>query len=262
MLEEQIAGIPRRPPRQVSDLPGLKWTSISSRTGLAFPIALVIFFCLFPLIVLYSEPSARLAYGHTEVADGRVVSVAASGCHGDGQSVTYAFTSRNTVEYRGTASVCSGSPYSDLAPGQAIPIKYLVADPSNNAIAGVMEGNQPPLAFFFLFPFMALLFIGPLFLPQVRELARARRIFRKGEIVQGKVVFVKRRSASSWPGWPGTSSTDIFVSYRLPSGATAEAKAWCNNDWLLNNLPPGAEVNIAVMAEKPKEAVLIEAFVR
>lgn len=60
MLEEQIAGIPRRPPRQVSDLPGLKWTSISSRTGLAFPIALVIFFCLFPLIVLYSEPSARL----------------------------------------------------------------------------------------------------------------------------------------------------------------------------------------------------------
>ncbi|HTY98262.1 MAG TPA: DUF3592 domain-containing protein [Rhodocyclaceae bacterium] len=262
MFEEQIARIPSHPPRQVSDLPGLKWTSVASRAGLVLPVALVLLFGLMPLLMFSSEPHGRLALGHAEVVEGRVVSVSANGCRGDGRQITYAFTPPNGLEYRGTASLCSGSAYSNLEPGQAVPIKYLVADPSNNAIAGTGEQDGPPLLFFAFFPLMALLFLGPMFLPQAREVFKARRIFRKGEIVQGKVIFVKRRTSATWPGWPGSSAVEVFIGYRLPSGAAAEAKAWCNNDWLLHHLAPGAGVSIAVMAGKPGEAVLIEGFVR
>ncbi len=103
----------------------------------------------------------------------------------------------------------------------------------------------------------------PAFVSQLRPLLRARHLFQNGRIVLGSVVFVKRKTNSSWwPGWPAPTTAEVYVTYRLPAGNIQEAKAWCNNDWLLNQLQPGGTVHIAVLSDRPNEAALLDAFVR
>jgi hypothetical protein len=75
LFEDQIARIPPRPPRRASELSGLRWSSLASRGGWVLPIALAALFTFMPLMIFSADPHARLAYGHTDVAKGRVVSV-------------------------------------------------------------------------------------------------------------------------------------------------------------------------------------------
>ena len=102
----------------------------------------------------------------------------------------------------------------------------------------------------------------PTLLSQIGPLLRARHLFQNGRITLASVVFVKRRSNSAWPGWPAATTAEVYITYRLAAGNIQEAKAWCNNDWLLNQLHPGGTVHIAVLSDRPNEAALLEAFVR
>ena len=54
----------------------------------------------------------------------------------------------------------------------------------------------------------------------------AGRLHRKG-------IFVTRKSIVSWPGWPGSTISDVFVSYQQGDGRQAETVASCANDWLI-----------------------------
>jgi hypothetical protein len=67
---------------------------------------------------------------------------------------------------------------------------------------------------------------------------------------------------ASWPGMQAGSSAEVYVEYQRPSNQREEWRAWCANDWLLNQLQPGAPVHIAYKDEEPDRVVLLEAFVR
>jgi hypothetical protein len=91
---------------------------------------------------------------------------------------------------------------------------------------------------------------------------RARQLYKKGVVVEGRVVFVKRRSATTWPGWPGSTTADVYVAYQTPNGGRAETVVGCSNDWLLNQFSPGATVHILLAPDASKRGALIEAFIR
>jgi len=263
MFEEDIARLPVDPPRVAALLPGLRISSAISRASLILPIVFVALFALLPLSIAFSDPQARLTLGHTEVVDGRIVTLRPNGCRGQGHQITYTFSPPTGVEYRATASLCPDSPYYELNTGDRVPVKYLASDPAINAIADASGADQPPFLLVFLFPIFALLMFLPAFVSQLRPLLRARHLFQNGRIVLGSVVFVKRKTNSSWwPGWPASITAEIYVTYRLPAGNIQEAKAWCDNDWFLNQLQPGGTVHIAVLSDRPNEAALLDAFVR
>ena len=80
-------------------------------------------------------------------------------------------------------------------------------------------------------------------------------------MVPGTVVFVKPQSSGPWPGWPPPTRVDVFVEVRMPTGDEREVRAFCDNDWLLAHLPPGAQVTVACHPTAAK-GVLVENYVR
>jgi hypothetical protein len=154
------------------------------------------------------------------------------------------------------------SPYYSAQPGDAIDVQFLVRDPSVNAPSGAKDPNAPPIALLFFFPLFVLVFFLPMFLPLVRETWRARRLFAKGRVTTARVIFVKRRTAISWPGWQGNTGSEVFLEYQRVAGNRAEARAWCANDWILNRLAPDAIVHIAYREDVPERAALLEAYLR
>lgn len=165
-------------------------------------------------------------------------------------------------EYRSVESVCGGSPYFNAAVGQLIPVRFLVSDPSVSAIAGERGGNPTPYLMFLLFPLFGLLFFAPFLLPQLRRVLRDQRLFRRGRVVRATVSFVKQNVTSSWPGWPGSAVSEVFVSFQSSSGVPLEARAACQDEWLLTHLSPGSAVHIAYLPSRPARAVLLEAYLR
>lgn len=261
MFEDQLAKLPLNPPRSPALLPGLRLSSAISKTWLSIPLFFAVMFTFMPLVILTADPKARLAFGRTETVEGHVVAVTTNECRGQGRQITYAFSPPRSPEYRATASFCPGSPYFDLGPGNTVPVEYLISDPSVSLIVG-QSRDRPPYLMFFLFPLFGALMFAPTFVPQMRDLLHARRCFKRGVVATGTVLFVKRGASWAWPGGLGASGADVFVAYQLPSGTGGEAKARCNNDWLLGHLSPGASVNIAFLPERPSRAALLEAYIR
>lgn len=263
MFEDQLDRIPAEPPRSSALLPGLRLGSAISRRSLIIPLAFVALLALMPLFLMFEDPKARLTLGRSETTSGKVVHVAeGDACRGRGREITYTFVPLRGPEYHASRSVRSGSPYFNVRPGDSIPVKFLVSDPSVSTIAGEAD-TDPGLYFaFFFFPLFAVLIFGPLFLPRLGQVFRDRRLFRRGRVAHGTVLFVKQSVASTWPGWPGWCVSEVFVGFQLPSGAAAEARATCQNDWLLQHLQAGAPVHIAYLPDRPSRAVLLEAYVR
>jgi len=113
-----------------------------------------------------------------------------------------------------------------------------------------------------IFPLFFLLVFSPMYFPQIREVMRARKLYKYGAVVQGKVIFVKKRNAATWPGWPGSSTADVYVAYQLPSGGRAEIVVSCANEWLLNQLSPGTTVHLLIAQNRTARGALLEAFIR
>ena len=263
MFEEELAGIPTHPPR-TGVLPGMRLSGAVPRSTLILLIAFVGFFAAMPLAIMNSDPKAKLGMGPSRTAQGRIISVTdVTGCRGSAsRRIVYVFTPESGNEFRGAGTVCEESPYYSAQVSDRIEIRYLRRDPTVNAIAGTDSGNEPPVFIFMLFPLFFLLLLSPLYLPQLREVMRARRLYKKGVLTQGTVVFVKMRSAGTWPGWPGSNTADVYVAYQPPSGGRVETVVCCTNDWLLNRLSPSVTVHILLPSEKAARGALVEAFIR
>jgi hypothetical protein len=262
VFDDQLANVPKQPPR-TGALPGMRFGAAIPRATPILLLAFILLFATLPLSIMNSDPKAKLALGPSTTIEGHVLSATdVSGCRGAAsRRIVYAFSAPSGNEFRGSVLVCEESSYYSAQAGDKIPIRYLTRDPTVNAVAGT-DQNEPPVFLFMIFPFFFLLMFSPLYFPQLREVMRARRLYRKGTLVQGKVVFVKRRSAATWPGWPGSSNADVYASYHLPSGETAETVAWCANDWLINQLSPGSTVHVLLPPDKSSRGALLEAYIR
>ena len=263
MFENELSTVPLNPPR-TGVLPGMRLGNAIPRSTYLVLFAFIVFFAAFPLTMMTADPTMKLGLGPSRTAEGHMLAVSdANGCRNSGsRQVVYAFVSESGHEFRGTSTLCQASPYYSAQPGDKIEVRYLVRDPSVNAVVGSNADNQPPLFPFLIFPLFFLLIFSPLYLPQLREVLRARRLYKTAALVQGQVVFVKRRNIGSWPGWPGTSSADVFVGYQLPGSGPAETLVSCSNEWLINKLSPGTPVHILLARDKAERGVLLEAYIR
>jgi hypothetical protein len=261
MFEAQLNQIPQNPPR-AELLPGLRIASVLPRAALLLPFFFfIIFFATVPLSVMHSDPATRLAWGPTKTSQGAVVSSTDTACRGStARRLIYSFAADHGGEFRGSATLCEGALYYTAQVGDSVQVQYLTSDPTVNVLRGT-PNNSPPLAIFMLMPLFLLAIILSMFLPQVRELLKARALFKRGRLASGEVLFVKKRASSYRTYWPGAASYEVFIEYQSGNGCR-EAVAWCANDWLVNQLPPGAKVHIAYSEDEPGKAALLEAFLR
>lgn len=261
LRDDELARIPAQPPRRADLLPGLRFSRAASPRMLALPLAFLALMAVMPLAVLAGDRNLQLALRETETAEGRVETVEAGrACQGESSEISFSFPSRAGVVFRGAESVCPRSPYQAVRPGDSVPVVYLVSDPAVNALAGeTAAGGAASLLPILLFPLFGLVFFAPLFWPRVAQLRRDRKLFTRGTLATGRVVFVATQRDSFWPGWPAPTRGEVFVAAELPAGGEQEVKAVCNNDWLLAHLAPGAEVHVCVVGGN---AVLLENYVR
>jgi hypothetical protein len=265
MFDNQFTNVPINPPRRTDFLPGLRFSAVISKSTLYLPLIFVGFFILIPFSIMNSDPSMRLAMGPAKTMQGQVLSsMDTSMCRGTtGRRVTYEFSPEPGHEFRGTTTLCQESPYYSVKEGDEVEVQFVPSDPSVNSIRGGNSNAAPPIAVFLLMPFFILVMFSPMILPQVREVLRARRLFKKGRLALGTVFFVKKRVTSFWPGWPGNSAAEVFIEYESSASKMLEGVAWCPNEWLLQQLPPGAKVHIAYSDESPGGRIaLLEAFLR
>jgi len=264
MFEEEFAKLAVEPPRRLDSLPGLRLKGSIPRVAVFLPLFFVAMFAIMPLSLMHSDPAMRLAMGPTELAQGRVIAnTNASACRGDSSHhVTYSFSVPSGREYRGGTNLCEQSPYYSANAGEAIEVRYLNSDPTLNTVASERQPEPPPFLFFFFMPFFFLAIFGAMFWPPIRELLRARRLFRKGRLATGQVVFVKKRSMGFWPGMPFNSASEVYIAFSAPGEARREGVASCQNDWLVNQFAPGTDVHIAFSEDKAARIVLLEAYMR
>jgi hypothetical protein len=73
-----------------------------------------------------------------------------------------------------------------------------------------------------IFPLFFLLLFSPMYFPQPLEIMRARRLYRNGPMVQGKVIFAKKRTAATPAGLAGKQRRrcvcDLPISQRGTNG--------------------------------------------
>jgi hypothetical protein len=264
MFEEEFAKLAVEPPRGLESLPGLRLRGSIPKIAILLPLLFVGAFTMMPLSLMHTDPAMRLAIGPTESAQGRVISnTNASACQGEASHhVTYSFSTPSGREYRGGITLCEQSPDYSVNPGQAIEVRYLKSEPTLNAPASERQQEPPPLAFFLFVPFFFLAIFGAMFWPSIRELLRARRLFRSGRLAKGKVVFVKKRAMGFWPGMPFNSASEVYIAFGAPGGPKREGVASCQNDWLVNQLAPGTDVHVAYSNDQTAKVALLEAYLR
>lgn len=256
----EIERIPANPPRRLDLLPGLNLARSVPRRLLWFPLTMLAFFAVFPLVIMSQEPTAQLSLRSTRSASGRVESAEPARACPDGVEVRYSFSTPDGVTWKGRDRECPPSPYSGLQVGDSIPVVHLEADPSVSAIADDRSANGAKFAPFLVLPLFVLVFFIPMFGPRFAQLRRDRKLFRTGSFAPGRVVFVRGQREGQMPGWPpGLAVAEVFVAARLASGEEREVKAGCTNDWVLAHLPPGAEVHVCVVGDR---GVLIENYLR
>ncbi len=247
------------PPRSTDLLPGLRFLSAVSWRALLFPAAMLVLVAAMPIFVMTSDPQFRLNRGGLTV-QGRIVSVKPLGA--SARQIEYVFTPPGSLEYRGTCRCAQDRTYFEAKPGDPVPIRYLPSNPTVNQLQENSDANAPPFIFILFFPVLGLLIFAPMVVPQIKQLLQARRIFKNGRIAKGSVLFVKRRPAGPWMPQSGSTAAEVFISFSVAPGVEREGRAWCGNDWLLNQLPSGAIVRIAFVPERPDELMLVDAYIR
>lgn len=264
MFEEQFAELPVQPPRRTETLPGLRLMGAIPKFALILPLMFMGFFTIMPLAIMSSDPTMRLAYSATQSSRGHVLmTTAGSNCRGaTSHRVVYTFAPPSGGEFRGTATLCEESPYYAVQQGDTVDVQFLPGDPAVNALRGDRRNDAPPILFFFMMPLFVLAMFTPMFWPQIREILRARRLFKHGQLAVGTVVFVKKRVAASWPGWSSNSAAEVFIAFQSSRHEPREGIAWCPNEWLINQLVPGAKVHVAFMGDTSNRVALLDAFWR
>ena len=170
-------------------------------------------------------------------------------------------------DYFGNTLLNNTSPFSNLQVGDTLEVNYDASDPNSNqpnynSQQHAKAQEDFPTAIFLAFPFLMLMFVGPLFWPIMRVWFLARRLCESGNLAQGYIVWIRPHSPFSFPN-AQTNPNRCEVFYRWMHGAEAcEGKMLCDNLWLLNQWKVDAPVVVAYDAEKPSRSIVLEAFVR
>jgi len=264
MYDDLLDRLPASGPRDLSLLPGLQVGSLFSASRLAPPLLLLLVFMAVPVSILFTDPQARMQLEPKGTAQGKVLSVADTrNCNDLAHREVYAFDAGAAGGFRGVARLCRSSPFFGVNAGDGVPVQYLASNPSVNRIAGASDPDAPPVFVFLFFPVIAIVVLAAsLGGPAMREVLRARALFRKGRLARGTIVFVRARAQRQGYTRTGWAAFEVVIRYNLASGAGQEAVAWCANPWLLQQLPAGASVHIAYSERQPDRAALLEAFVR
>ena len=264
MFEEKLDHLPLNTPRDVSALAGLRLFTAVPRSALILPFVFAVFFLFIPLSIMGSDPSMRLSVGPSKTVQGMVLSSEnASSCKdSSSRRVVYSFSPEPGREVRGVANLCESSPYFMVRQGDAVEVLFVESDPAVNAIRDGNENGHTPLFIFLFIPVIVLALFSQMYWPQLREVWRARRLFRYGQMTTANVLFVKPHSTNSWPVVPGDRASEVFLEYESRTGKRCEAVAWCQNDWLIGLLTYGTKVHIAYKDDKPEKVALLECFLR
>jgi hypothetical protein len=260
MPAEELARIPAAPPRSPGLLPGLRLSRAFSGRGLLVPGIFLLILSLIPIASLTQDPQAELAFRKTERTAGRVEHVErGQDCSQGSLEISYSFTDPRGIPFRGHGTVCQSSSYAGIRAGDRVAVVYVEANPAVNGLTVEDRLQAGSFAFQMLIPIVALLLFAPLLWPQLSQLRRDRGLFRKGVLAKGSVVYVAATRDGAWPAWAATRRHQVFVTARLPSGEEKQVRACCTNDWLLQQMPPGQQVNVCVQGDR---AVLLENYLR
>jgi hypothetical protein len=265
MMGDLLKGISPNPPRSIDALPGLRWKTVFDRLSLV-PLLIVPIFLLLPIMILFSIPNMRLQFKHKAHVQGVVTMV--NNPSADGQPrrmLDYSFETMAHQHYRGEQTVHEHSPYFSVQVGDPVPIVYAENQPSLNDIDGASGQDDPPLAIFAILPFFFfvffIVFVAPMLLPNLQLLMQARKVFKRGMIVDAEIVFIKKRANAN--GFhPRSSKCEIYYSYKTSRGQLVESKTTCDNDWLVNKFDVGSPIHIAYLENQPQKSMILEAFIR
>ena len=264
LFSDLLGGIPAVPPRQVSLLPGLSKKNAVPRSTIAF----VLLFCLIPvlfILMMFLDPSGPMSeFKRSQGVEAKVLDVVSNS---DGEceykTIHYSFETKDRKTFYGQASAKKGSTYYPVEKGGVIPVKY---DPSVPSESDIDRGSNNsaflfiPMCFFLLI--LPAFFIGAI-LPGVKSHLLARRIFSKGHLTQGEVVFVKSGQTNPLMNNMLKSQTfQVFFKYRNKTGETLESSVKTDNGWLINQLKAGDLVHVVYMENKPSNAILLECYIR
>jgi len=263
MFEEQLKALPADPPRPLEALPGLAIRRAVPSLALIFPVIFLIFFGTVPLSLIQSDPTLRFALSPTGTTTGHILSIETTyACKSEkSHRVVYQFSPTPGTNIRGRATLCEQSIYYSVKEGDSVEVQYLTSDPVLSRLRSNGLQNDLAVYLFIFTPLFILAMFATLFWPPLRDIYRARRLFRDGRLTTGTVIFVKQRSSSAWRGWAGNTSAQIFIEFTGADGRRREGIAWCQNDWLTDQLPAGQQVHIA-HDEQSRNVLLLEAFLR
>lgn len=258
ILREEIERIPTGPPRSADLLPGLRYKKGVSPMWL--PVILLLFVPVAFLIALSQSPEGKLAFRATRIVSGRVESVDRRNVCRGGASIGYSFTTLDGVARQGRARACPPSPYTDVGPGDAIPVRYLESDPSMSRVGSSRIEAVAAVAAVVVVSALVALMVGAMFWPLVGRHRRDRKLFQTGQLVRGRVSYVKTQLQNPWNASLARLNTaEVYVRVGLDGGAEREVTTLCTNQWLALQLSPGSEVHVCVVDDR---AMLVENYLR
>lgn len=288
---ESLAHISPHPPRSTRELPGFELKRLLS--GALIPVVAVALFTLFIPLIFLQDPQVRASRTTLKNARGTVLGQDAC-CSAPpatsadstakpvptettkiptpvgtpvpqnyrGLVLQYRFALPSGETYYGSSYVDESSVFARLKPGAPLPIAYDPADPGFNGIAGDFGKNAVPMAIFAIFPLFGLTFVLSIAFASLKPTWQARRIFQKGELTTGRVLFIAPvRLIAMAQGNGVTTRATVTYTFQNQAGDTIKGSQACDNQWLLNKLDPGSEITVAYLWKKEKQNVFLEPFI-
>ena len=261
MFDDELAGISATTiPRQPALLPGLKWRAAFQFTTWLTPLVVIgLFSTLFFVGAMLSSWPLRHWLGTAAYIDATVSDVSDDGRLRQVE-VIYRFRTSDGRDFSGRATFDRGfSRFARIKPLQTVPVEFLVKDPWENRLREPFPDGFMALVFpvFFL-----IALVGPVVASRLLRISGDRKIFRRGQFIQGEVIFVKPGAVFVWWGWSGANTAEVFVRFAGEDRAPVEARALCQNDWLIRHLAPGTPVHISYLPRRPTRAMLLDGYVR
>jgi hypothetical protein len=134
---DEVSAVPPNPPR-TGVLPGMRLRSAVPRSTLILLLAFVLFFAVFPLSIMSTDPKAKLGIFPSSTTQGRVLSVTdVSGWRGSAaRRVVYAFSAESGNEFRGAGGGkdCL-EPWTDISHGSTRSCFWLQGRPQLRRVA-------------------------------------------------------------------------------------------------------------------------------
>lgn len=255
-LFEELRALPTLPPRREM-LAGLRWKSLFG-TPIWFIFPFLVFFCFIPFIFVQTAKNNRAKDGR---ATARIIQAEPIDNQQTGQPQTflkYRFR-HNGRDYASTTLASPTSPLSMQRVGNSFEIAFDPSRPQHNFPASQVAQDEVPWFVFVIFPLFFGAFLLPLFLPQLRTLWLARRLFARGVLTTGRMKIVKNAPMPT-PFMP-FGSHQVFYEFDDENGQCHRGTMRCDNSWLAMQWKPESPVVVAYNPRKPRQNIILEPFV-